>query len=324
MAQAPGTTPLTSAKLYGYRFRLWLDRANRAERRLVRDSMEVPSIRQVAGSGKVWVIEMVKNEVDVIRAQIEHHLEQDVDVILIADNGSTDGTLEELQDLANEHPVIVCRDRLIAYHQASKMTYLAHLAAMHGADWVVPVDADEFWQAPNSSLGKFLRNTSTAQEFATIYNCFPVNPDGYSLIDRENVFEIDTHPAELRKVAFRSHRAATLKMGNHSVIRGGIASSSLVIAHLPWRSRAQLFQKLRQGKAAYDATSANHRMGTHWRSLGAGSDEELEVVWSRIVDRKPDPTLSWSPHGPFQTGRPLAAGNAGKIWWRSDALETSD
>lgn len=86
---------------------------------------------------------MVKNEADIIEQTIRHLLNQGVEHILVADNGSTDGTYELLQELSKSLPVHVIQDREVAYYQSEKMMWLADQVTEAGAEWIVPFDADE-------------------------------------------------------------------------------------------------------------------------------------------------------------------------------------
>lgn len=64
---------------------------------------------------------MVKHEADIIEQTIRHLLDQGVEQILVADNGSTDGTYEQLlQELSKTLPVYAIQDREVAYYQSEK------------------------------------------------------------------------------------------------------------------------------------------------------------------------------------------------------------
>ena len=126
------------------------------------------------GKGGIWGISLVKNELDVIEASILHHLEQGVDAMLIADNGSDDGTLDLLHEMARQYPVHVATDGLKAHEQAAKTSLLATAVARAGASWVVPFDADEFWFARDRTLGEHLVMSTAAVELATTFDVLPV------------------------------------------------------------------------------------------------------------------------------------------------------
>src|SRR5438445_272956 len=93
---------------------------------------------------------MVRNEVDVIAACALHHLAMGVDGLTIIDNDSTDGTPRVLGALAQADPRLRWRTDRGLFTQAVCVTELAREAARQGADWVVLLDADEFWWAPRA------------------------------------------------------------------------------------------------------------------------------------------------------------------------------
>src|SRR5206468_4992274 len=56
------------------------------------------------GTGRMRLVVtlMVRDEVDIIAAMIEHHLAQGADLIIATDNGSVDGTTDVLQRYADQ------------------------------------------------------------------------------------------------------------------------------------------------------------------------------------------------------------------------------
>ena len=52
----------------------------------------------------IFAVMMVRNEADIIRVNILHHLAQGVDHFLVVDNGSSDETVEILTRLAERLP----------------------------------------------------------------------------------------------------------------------------------------------------------------------------------------------------------------------------
>jgi glycosyltransferase involved in cell wall biosynthesis len=108
---------------------------------------------------KIWAIGTTRNEADIIRANVLHHLNQGIDRFLILDNGSVDGTCDVLSELAHSFPV-EWKQHIGHFRQRELLTRLARETFVRGADWVMTVDADEFWYAPGSTLRTVLEGSS--------------------------------------------------------------------------------------------------------------------------------------------------------------------
>lgn len=246
---------------------------------------------------------MVKNEADIIGASLAHAFEQGVCHVLISDNGSTDGTVELLHELASTYPMTIATDSMLAYEQASKMTHLARAASRHGATWVVPMDADEFWTAPEGSVASHLEASPADIEVAPFRNIFPL--DDLPVVDRTAQFRIETFP-EFTKVAVRASRSLWIEMGNHGAVRGTMRrDSGLQVIHLPWRSFEQLSMKVAQGRVAVEQTDYEKHICGHWRQLGAEPDDRLRARWDLLLQTGHDPELVGTPMGTWEVGRPL-------------------
>src|SRR5437868_13045546 len=98
---------------------------------------------------KLVAVSIVKNEADVIepfvrhaRAWTDHHL--------VFDHDSTDGTREILGRLIAEGlPLTVFTDTALGNLQQARSNHLTRIAAREfAADWVLPLDADEFISGP--------------------------------------------------------------------------------------------------------------------------------------------------------------------------------
>lgn len=264
---------------------------------------DLPRRRRVRGS--VWGISVVRDERDIIELVVRHTLAQDVDHLLIADNGSRDGTRELLVDLADRDPRIhVAIDDLKAHHQSEKMTYLAHLAWRAGADWILPLDADEFFFADGMTVGRFLRASHADVIHADMYPMVRVSAGPVS---RNDEYVLDATPDPVGKVAIRSHPLAVVGNGNHWAARVGEHGRGLRIAHGQYRSAEQVTRKIRQGAAAearaqlqVDAARADH-----WHQGSKLNDHELADAWENLTRGLPEPRLDFPAFGPMTRVTPL-------------------
>jgi hypothetical protein len=104
---------------------------------------------------KVVGLYVVRNEDDLLEVNLRHHFSTAIDAAIAIDNGSSDRSLDVLLHLSEELPILVAREPG-PYRQSEKMTRMARLAASQGADWILPIDADEFWTGVDSPLREVL------------------------------------------------------------------------------------------------------------------------------------------------------------------------
>lgn len=228
----------------------------------------------------VVAISMVKDEADIIEHTVRRMADQ-VDRLLIADNGSTDGTRETLHALAEDLPLSVIDDPEVGYYQSRKMSHLAALAARdHGAAIVVPFDADEVWYSPHGRIADVLPEHPTAAVFtAELYDHVP---SGHDIDHPDPTIRIGWRrvaPAPLGKVASRPRAAVTIHQGNHGASYGEHLAGQLIVRHFPIRSAEQMIRKARNGGAAYAATDLPEDAGKHWRDWSKLTDDQLHEAF---------------------------------------------
>lgn len=251
-------------------------------------------------------ISTVKDEEDVIVPVLRHMCSQ-VDMVLIADNLSTDSTFDLLMSLREEGlPVEVLVDHEVAYYQSRKMSALARVAAKKfEAQWVVPFDADEIWYSTQfPTLRDHLLSHSEDVGFihAQLYDHVATgqDPDEPNPIARIGWRRLVG--AELPKVAVRPIAHVNIHQGNHGAHYPSEHGGGLIVRHFPYRSVSQMVSKVRNGAAAYQATDLPESRGAHWRQYGMLLDgfgeEAIHDVfrkWFWVADPTQDRALIFDP-----------------------------
>ena len=216
---------------------------------------------------------MCRNEADILDMVLTHNRAQGIDEILAIDNGSTDGTVEILEN----HGAVVTHDPELAYNQEARMGMLANSSRALSADWLVPFDADECWSGTNGRTIAEVMAATTADILAAA--CFRVWPGNLR----------EPQPQPWPCVAFRPMSGARLAKGNHNVSRPGRCDhGELIIHEYQYRSASQMIQKCRHGRDAVIAAGWPPDQGAHWQRYGAMSDDELMAEWVRLST---DPSL---------------------------------
>jgi glycosyltransferase involved in cell wall biosynthesis len=238
---------------------------------------------------------MVKNEEDIVADSVLNLLEQGVDHVLVADNGSTDATAEILGTLAARHPVHVVSDPIVPYWQAEKISLLARAAVRGGAAWIVPFDADEIWRADEGTVAETLRATTAPVVTATWWDYVPIAAgDGQSAVERfpHRLRE----PAELRKVAFRANWLVRVNIGSHSVALPHASQvPGLRVAHYRFRSVDQMLRKARDGAAALRSSGLPASV-PYWLELADADEADAQRFLEALVSRPDvvfDPVADW-------------------------------
>jgi len=234
---------------------------------------------------------LVRDEVDVVAANVAFHLDNGVDFVIATDNGSRDGTRDVLDEFQRQGVLKVIDEPVQDFSQSRWVTRMALMARdQFGADWILNNDADEFWYPLRGDLKSELETTSanvleygrwnmlcawSADEAAAwtsrlryrVKEPLPIPHLEDPMVD---VLEQPYYYWDLpTKVLSRAEGIVRVEQGNHSVEianrkqrRGG----NVVILHYPFRTRSQFLHKVVRGGEAYARNSSlPASIGWHWR-----------------------------------------------------------
>lgn len=248
---------------------------------------------------KLVMTMMVRDEADIIAAMVEHHLAQGIDLLIVTDNASVDGTREILARYAERGLVELHDDPRHEKQQAAVVTEMARRAfTEHGADWVINADADEFYFAAdrNRTLREVMADIPTSLQ---AFTADVVNLTGTP----------SRHGSGVRRLTWRDERAeetlmdvaglhahptpnaihigspdVSIQLGNHFVTVESQgqppAELAIEVLHLPWRSFDHYRAKVKMSGEAFAANPAlrpspNHHGQRDYRRFLAGYAEDF-------------------------------------------------
>ena len=252
---------------------------------------------------QIFAVMMVRNEADILRVNLLHHLALGVDRFLIVDNGSCDGTDRILEELSRDKRIRWRRDPG-PYRQSEITTLLAREAFREGAGWVIPIDADEFWYAPGGDFRGVLEKSPAGALQVEVLNFIQrreqrqAAPDALLHMTRRvplpvGPLECVQELVQTRQFAYvemmyspkfvsRPTARIEIAMGNHGVtgVQGPVeATDEILCLHAVLRSRSALEAKVEQG-ARVEELGLGPLQGWHvrrWRRLAEAG--ELEDEW---------------------------------------------
>jgi Glycosyl transferase family 2 len=197
---------------------------------------------------------LVRDEADVVETWLRYHLARGVDVVIATDHRSIDGTSEILHEHARDGRVVVLREEAGGIRQSEWTTRMSRLAATeHGADWVIPSDADEFWWPRGGSFAEIL--ACVPERFGVVRGLmrnFVLVPGAGAVFERLTVraratADLTSQYHAQVKVAHRGVADATVGVGNHDADGTGLRVIRewfpLEVLHFPLRSVDQLVDK---------------------------------------------------------------------------------
>lgn len=206
---------------------------------------------------------LVRDNADIVAANLDFHLAMGVDHVVVTDNASADETREIVRDYVGRGVATLIEEPADDYDQSAWVTRMARLAAQElAADWVINSDVDEFWWPLEGDLksvfsrvpahyGRVSAQRSNFLPVRTAAGAFWRDMVWRYLVSRNGLGEV--LPA---KIAHRAAADVRVAEGNHaatSAILGPVdPQERIVIFHFPYRSLAQYAAKIAKGGPAVE------------------------------------------------------------------------
>ncbi len=211
---------------------------------------------------------VVRDEEDILAAQLHYHRAQGVHFFLVLDHRSVDRTRDILKDYESRGWLQWFAIDTLQRDQGRWVTALAQKAFHeHQADWVINNDADEFWWCDKGTLKDYLAQVPAAYRlvYAPRTNFWAPNAHSEAPFWQQQVQE-QKDPINFLgeplsgKICHRGEPEIVVHHGNHSVdpmraedIAPEQADNALRILHFPLRAYAQFEQKVRNGGGSWVA-----------------------------------------------------------------------
>ncbi|TYZ28979.1 glycosyltransferase family 2 protein [Selenomonas caprae] len=234
---------------------------------------------------QIAVISMVRNEADIIESFVRHAASL-ADKIYIVEHASTDETAVILKKLAAEGLSLEVRQYAgAAQTQAEIMTDLMQTAFAAGADFVLPLDADEFLLPDGEQDMGWCREAllsvcTPAAVYQLPWVTYQTREEYHGqqfILAQES--QRESQPEELGKLLLGREAwektGFRLSQGNHHALlpaENGVQRlaplplTGVHLAHFPWRSSNQAASKAAVGWLANVAKySRQTNLANHWR-----------------------------------------------------------
>jgi glycosyltransferase involved in cell wall biosynthesis len=210
---------------------------------------------------------MVRDEADIVRSVIDNLIAQGADAIIVTDNGSIDGTTEILESYGDR--IDLRHDPVQRKQQFSVVTGMARDAAtVHGADWVINADADEFWlpRSGGATVHDVLSEIPASLRTFAVEVVDMIGDPAARGTGLQRLTLQDRRPvARMNELGIHAHATPDavhvgapdieVAQGNHFVnleqhgeLPDGLA---LEVLHFPWRSWEQFEGKVEKSGRAY-------------------------------------------------------------------------
>lgn len=203
---------------------------------------------------------LVKDEEDILRDNIEFHLNSGVDFIIATDNRSSDKTGEILRAYERMGVLKYIYEPSPYCRQHEFVTRMARMAAEeYAADWVINNDADEFWWTDSGDLKAAIDSATDHPDVLIVQRQDMVSVPGirenqvfYERMIRRRAVSTNAFSKPLPpKVMHKADPKIFVMIGNHLVKsieeKKTRDIDNILIFHFPHRSYQQLVARATKG-----------------------------------------------------------------------------
>jgi hypothetical protein len=234
---------------------------------------------------------VVRDEEDVVDAQIAYHLNAGVDFVIATDHDSEDGTTEILEAYARDGHLLRIPERGGNQESVWRTQMARRAATEYAADWVINTDADEFWMPRCGTLKDVL--AAVPPRFGVVWALsrqFPPRPeDGLFFAERMTVRVSPSAPINDPTSPYRPHAKAAHRGDEGIVVRHGAHGAfstrflplpdwyAAEVFHFPFRTLEQWERKgVRRARA-------DKPLGQYVRALHAHEQGRTEDRYRSLV-----------------------------------------
>lgn len=276
--------------------------------RAIRELSIRRATRDSEKSVKLIMTLLVRDEADIIRQNIEFHLNHGVDFIIATDNGSKDGTRDVLMEFQKKGVLHLIDEKKQDHSQSTWVNRMAEIAFdEYEADIIFHNDADEFWYPLKGSLKTEILNSPTELMLVEVAHVLLLDKGGKESFPKDTRYAViePIIPKDSRedsknvnyyllknppKVIFKTNNGTFhVVEGNHGVTNCSEVASSfsknIRIYHFPLRNKKQFFEKVeRSGKAINSNSDLGDRTAWHWRRwYESYSHNTLESDYNKLL-----------------------------------------
>lgn len=266
--------------------------------KILRALCELPYLLIRTKQPRLIMTLLVKNEEQLLEANLRFHKAQGVDGFIITDNNSTDRTLDIIEQYRRKGWVLeLIHEPGTDYAQKRWVDRMICLAKhKYHADWVINADADEFWYSPHGIKNEMAATHANVLA-VTVRNVLPEDDKPWTAWEKTvravpnradyGLSLYSVFAKMYKKVCHRTRGYLQISMGNHKVamLPKIEQRSDIIIYHYHVREREHFLQKMINGGKQLEQ-NPKVKAGRHWRYYyELYKNNQLEEEYDHVIGK---------------------------------------